>query len=150
MALASTNKRSIESGVAAVEFALLLSLMLVIFGGILVYWNLLQVQQSVARATGDGARMLQKLSLGESNTFDPQQITGRVAIEQKVAMTVQQSLQGAGVAGTQALQVSITWSANQASLQVDLPYEGFGGFLLRSAQTSQLSSTSIVNLSFSS
>jgi len=48
--------RSKQTGVAAVEFALVASIMLLLFMGIFVYWHALQAQQSVTRAAGDSAR----------------------------------------------------------------------------------------------
>lgn len=53
--------RSRQTGVAAVEFALVASIMLLLFMGIFVYWHALQAQQSVTRAAGDGARHVHSL-----------------------------------------------------------------------------------------
>lgn len=56
--------RRTQTGVAAVEFALLISILLTIFFGIFVYWHALQAQQSVVRAAGDGARYVHELYFG--------------------------------------------------------------------------------------
>lgn len=43
------------------EFAVIASIMLLLFMGISVYWHALQAQQSVTRAAGDGARHIHGL-----------------------------------------------------------------------------------------
>jgi len=57
-----SRPRSAQRGIAALEFALLaLLVMLPLFLGISVFWEVLQTQQVVARATGDGARQVSRL-----------------------------------------------------------------------------------------
>ncbi|WP_159912940.1 TadE/TadG family type IV pilus assembly protein [Pantoea sp. 18069] len=52
----------LQRGIAALEFALLaLFVMLPIFLGIFVFWEVLQTQQVVTRATGDGARQVSRM-----------------------------------------------------------------------------------------
>lgn len=61
-ALTFRPPRSAQRGIAALEFALLAVLvMLPLFLGISVFWEVLQTQQVVARATGDGARQVSRL-----------------------------------------------------------------------------------------
>ncbi|MHA7601554.1 TadE/TadG family type IV pilus assembly protein [Alicycliphilus sp. T452] len=45
-----------QRGVAAIEFALIAMLMLTLLIGLTVFWRAFQVQQSLYRAAGDGAR----------------------------------------------------------------------------------------------
>lgn len=50
-----------QSGIAALEFALLMLLVILpIFLGMFVFWEVLQTQQVVTRATGDGARQVSR------------------------------------------------------------------------------------------
>lgn len=53
--------RNRQTGVAAVEFALVAIVMLLLFMGIFIYWHVLQTQQSVTRAAGDGVRHVHEL-----------------------------------------------------------------------------------------
>ncbi len=54
--------RRLQRGIAALEFALLaLFVMLPMFLGIFVFWEVLQTQQVVTRATGDGARQVVRM-----------------------------------------------------------------------------------------
>lgn len=60
--LSLSPRRRRQRGIAAVEFALLaLLVMLPIFLGVFVFWEVLQTQQVVTRATGDGARQVSRL-----------------------------------------------------------------------------------------
>ena len=46
-----------QIGVAAIEFALIVTLLCLMLVGCLIYWRVLQAQQSVTRSAGDGARL---------------------------------------------------------------------------------------------
>lgn len=60
--LTPATTRRVQRGIAALEFALLaLLVMLPIFLGVFVFWEVLQTQQVVTRATGDGARQVSRL-----------------------------------------------------------------------------------------
>lgn len=115
-----------QFGVAAIEFALLLTLMTLLLGGVAVYWHALQVQQSLSRATGDGARMLQQLSQGENAEFNPMTSAGRLAIEQQVALTVKHSLKGTGLPLASNMTVTVGWGNGRATIQVVYPYDIWG------------------------
>lgn len=110
-----------QSGVAAVEFALVLLLMLLLFSGLVIYWQVFQAQQSIARATGDGARMLQELIQGRDPAFNVLQMQGRALIEQQVGVTVRGSLLGAGLPESLQTSVQISWGHASALLQVSYP-----------------------------
>ncbi len=54
--------RSMQRGIAALEFALLaLFVMVPVLLGTFVFWEVLQTQQVVTRAAGDGARQVSRL-----------------------------------------------------------------------------------------
>lgn len=54
--------RTQQTGLAAIEFALLGTFVMVpILLGIFVFWEVLQTQQVVSRATGDGARQVLRI-----------------------------------------------------------------------------------------
>lgn len=108
-----SRKSMTTRGVAAIEFALLLVLLVMLLTGLFVYSILLQIQQSVTRATGDGARLLQHLSQKE---FD------QANLDQAVAMAVKRGIKDAGLADSVDIKVEINWSvAGQATLIVIYP-----------------------------
>lgn len=52
----------LQRGIAALELALLvLFVMLPVFLGLAIYWQVLQTQQVLTRATGDGARQVSRM-----------------------------------------------------------------------------------------
>jgi len=134
-------------GVAAVEFALIMALVMLLLGGLVVYWNWIQTKQSVVKATGDGARMLYELAQGSMAEFDPEQTGGRQAIGGRVTTAVVKSLGGSGLQDAGAAQVSIEWETAQARIQVIYPHQFFGGFLPESVRPQALRAVSTVRLS---
>lgn len=50
-----------QHGVAAIEFVFVASILIVILMGMASYWRVLQTQQSLSRATGDAARLVQNM-----------------------------------------------------------------------------------------
>lgn len=108
-----------QRGVAAMEFALIATIMLVMLMGLFVYWRALQAQQSLARATGDGARLVQHLAYGGLAGFNPTRPAERASILQATLDVVNQSLAASGLPpGTGPTQVQIDWGASQATLTV--------------------------------
>ena len=108
-----------QRGVAAVEFALIAGVMVMLLMGMFVYWRVLQAQQSVARATGDGARMVQHLAFGGMAGFNPAKPAERASILQATTDVVNQSLTASGIPpGTAPTQVQIDWTSSQATLSV--------------------------------
>lgn len=108
-----------QRGVAALEFALIATLMLAMLMGLFVFWRALQAQQSLARATGDGARMVQHLVYGGLAGFNPARPAERASILQAVTDVVHQSIAASGLPpGTAPAQVQIDWGASQATLTV--------------------------------
>lgn len=58
----SPRPKRLQRGIAALEFALLaLFVMLPMLLGLATFWEVLQTQQVLARATGDGARQVSRL-----------------------------------------------------------------------------------------
>ncbi len=108
-----------QRGVAALEFALIATIALVLLMGLFVYWRALQAQQSLARATGDGARMVQHLAFGGLAGFNPARPVERANILQATRDVVNQSLAASGLPpGTGPTQVQIDWGASEATLTV--------------------------------
>ena len=104
---------------AAVEFALIAGVMVMLLMGMFVYWRVLQAQQSVARATGDGARMVQHLAFGGMAGYNPAKPAERASILQATTDVVNQSLTASGIPpGTAPTQVQIDWTSSQATLSV--------------------------------
>lgn len=109
--------RKKQSGVAAIEFALIATLMILMLLGMFVYWRALQAQQSVARATGDGARLVQNLIYGALPGYE---ITAPDTIKAAATEVVKQSLQNSGIPGNpeQDTTVTLTVGTNEARLNV--------------------------------
>lgn len=133
------DRQLIHSGVAAVEFALLLALMLLILSGVWALWGVMQAQQSVTRATGDGARELQQLVWKEGRADIP-------SLQQQVSWVVQQSLRGSGLPSPERVGVVLQQSGNDSVLEVAYPYELFDGVLANMAPFKTLRATSVVSV----
>lgn len=101
-----------SKGVAAIEFALLLVLLVIVLSSLFAYSMLLQTQQSVTRATGDGARLLQHLIHKGLDTDD---------LELKVIAAVQRGIEAAGLANSESTEVIFTWSTTQVQVVVHYP-----------------------------
>lgn len=138
-----------QQGVAAVEFALVVVLMLLLLTGLAVYWQIFQAQQSVARATGDGARMLQELAQGNDPAFNVLETQGRALIVQRVTATVRSSLAGTGLPASQATAVNVSWGNYSALLQVSYPHVPVLS-MLQLPSLNALKSSSVVTLGYSS
>ncbi|WP_254662129.1 TadE/TadG family type IV pilus assembly protein [Delftia sp. JD2] len=115
----AAGPRRRQRGVAAVEFALIAGVMVMLLMGMFVYWRVLQAQQSLARATGDGARMVQHLAFGGMAGYNPAKPAERANILQATSDVVNQSLAASGIpAGTAPTQIQIDWGTSQATLSV--------------------------------
>lgn len=104
-------------GVAAIEFALVMLLLLVILSGLFVYGLLLQTQQSVVRATGDGARLLQEIA----TPVKLQNPSQRALVVQDVRSFVRRGIREAGLANSATTSVDVVWGTGQATLNVTYP-----------------------------
>ena len=133
------NKNLNQRGVAAVEFALLLALMLLMLSGVWALWGVMQAQQSVVRATGDGARALQQLVWKKG----PAQLP---SFQPQVRWVVQQSLEGGGLPAPDRVEVKLLPIGTAAVLEVTYPYEFFDGVLANLAPLKTLRATSVVSV----
>ena len=109
----------LQRGIAALEFALLaLFVMLPVFLGLFVFWEVLQTQQVVTRATGDGARQISRLlnvpRLPKSNGSLPTEEEFRASAAALATDSVRASLRshlGQGSALDSRVTVALTPSA---------------------------------------
>lgn len=144
--------RSRQTGVAALEFALIASLSVLMLTGMLVYWHALQTQQSVTRAAGDGARMVQHLVHSGQAGFGPSKPSDQANVLQAATVVVQQSLAASGLPiATSPVQVQIHWSSEQAVLQVAYPLPPLLGGGMRQGslsltEPSSLQASSLIQL----
>lgn len=112
-----------QAGVAAIEFALIAMLMLLMLLGSLVYWRVLQAQQSVSRATGDGARMVQNLIYGSLTAYDITHEAQTHAIQAVAADVIKRSLQNSGIPGNPQQATSVTLSVNTTEARLNVSYQ---------------------------
>jgi Flp pilus assembly protein TadG len=109
-----------QRGIAALEFAVIACLMIAVLVVMMVYWRVLQAQQSLTRATGDGARMVQGLVFSAPAGYNAALPAGQANILLAAKAVITQSLQASGLPSDAALlDVQINWTATQAKLQVD-------------------------------
>ncbi|THT99960.1 pilus assembly protein [Lampropedia puyangensis] len=112
------TRRKHNAGVASLEFALIAILMVLILLGMFVYWRALQAQQSVARATGDGARLVQNLIYGALPDYGIENIENMQAAAESI---VKASLLNSAIPGDPSVMTLVTLnqqSSTQLLLQV--------------------------------
>lgn len=80
-----------QQGVAAIEFALIATVMVVMLMGLFVFWRAFQAQQSLTRATGDGARMAH--SLIAAGKYYPCGVNEALANQQYILAAIQSLVQ---------------------------------------------------------
>lgn len=155
-----SQRRQKQQGLAAIEFALIAIIMVVMLLGSLVYWRAFQAQQSLTRAAGDGARaVLSMVSSGIPVPCHPdgaKASAGRALIEERMQTLVIRSLEQSGMPGKVSDQLSIgalQWlnacpSSGEGSVSFELSYElppllgGSGQWI---AEPRQLSEKSVVH-----
>ncbi|PIF74958.1 Flp pilus assembly protein TadG [Variovorax sp. 54] len=101
----------IQRGVAAIEFALVFSMLILVLYGIATFGAVLYIQQAIARAAEDGARVA---SMRPTSTELQQNIIDVVRDSLAESLVVP-SLQNANTAARR------TWIANNVGVTVDLP-----------------------------
>ena len=111
-----------QTGLAAIEFALIGSIMALMLLGIFVYWRALQAQQSVTRAAGDGARLVQNLIYGTQPGYDVRLATGIDKLRLAAIDVVKQSLQDSGMPGDVIQNTSVALIANNKQAQLTVTY----------------------------
>ncbi|THJ34575.1 pilus assembly protein [Lampropedia aestuarii] len=80
-----------QQGLAAIEFALIATVMLVMLMGLFVFWRAFQAQQSLTRAVGDGARMAH--SLIAAGKYYPCGVTEAPTNQQYILSAIQSLVQ---------------------------------------------------------
>lgn len=135
-----------QIGVAAIEFALIVTLLCLMLVGCLIYWRVLQAQQSVTRSAGDGARLVQSLIYGTLPGYDITKQAEAESIKAAASEVVKKSLQGSGLPGNpqQDSNVTFTSSANQMRLHVTYRLPPLFGNADGQAQPVQLGSWALV------
>lgn len=121
ISLPSSPKSHLQRGVAAIEFALIFSLLLTFIYGIATFGAVLYTQQAVSRAAEDGARALMAFngSITEAT---------RSAVKGVVYDSLASSLVGPSNTNNTAerrvwLQTNLTVTVNSnGSIRVDYPY----------------------------
>ncbi|WP_157667533.1 TadE/TadG family type IV pilus assembly protein [Comamonas serinivorans] len=121
-----------QRGLAAIEFALIAIVMVVMLLGGLVYWRAFQAQQSLTRAAGDGARAAHTLIAAGITHCHPTPTTAaanKAAIQQRVTQTVSRSLQQSAMPGDVLQQLTVgalQWgscpSGGESSARFELTY----------------------------
>lgn len=92
-----------QRGVAAIEFALIAMIMIVLLLGLLVFWRAFQMQQSLNRAAGDGARHALTLitntlpCIGSKDYTDKKRNAIQGAVQTAIAQNLTQSGLDAGL-----------------------------------------------------
>lgn len=105
-----------QRGIAAVEFALIAMLLIVMLLGILVYWRAFQAQQSLTRAAGDGARAVLGLVDAHNPCVSAPSLAAihRENIRRGLEQTVQRTLELSSMPGPVSQRLTIgalDWSA---------------------------------------
>lgn len=116
-----------QQGVAAVEFALIATLMVVMLSGLFVFWRAYQAQQSLTRAAGDGARMAH--SLIAAGKYYPCGVAEAVSNQQyifaAIQSLVQTSLELSAMPGQVASNLHIeapSWSCSTGQFSFQVRY----------------------------
>lgn len=122
-----------QRGMASIEFALIAMFMVVLLMGLFVYWRAFQAQQSLTRATGDGARMV--LSLINTGTRYPCAPHANAAnnqsfITDRLTEVVKQSLKQSGMPGAVDSDLTVknfalncTQGTNHGSVSFTVEYQ---------------------------
>lgn len=118
---AKAMHRHYQSGIAAIEFAMIAALMTLMLIGGLVYWRVLQAQQSVTRSAGDGARLVQNLIYGNVPGYDITKNSDRILTA--ASDVVKKSLQASGIPGNAQQNVSITLDSNTHEAKLSVVYK---------------------------
>lgn len=144
-----------EKGVASVEFAMIAVVMLMIFLGLSIYWRTYQVQQSLTRAAGDGARHIHSLmATGKHYPCSVKDaVENQIFIQNQVLQVMQQSLQQSGLPdddGQTPLTMSaLNWSCanGQVSFEISYTLAPMFGISHWLSEPTQLKERSVVNFS---
>lgn len=111
-----------EKGIAAIEFSLIAALMAMMLVGSLIYWRTLQAQQSITRAAGDGARIVQNLIYGTLPGYDVTKASEIGNLSSAATTVVQQSLQGSGIPGNPLQDTTVTLTPGSGEVHLNVAY----------------------------
>ena len=115
-----------QQGVAAIEFALIAVVMVTLLLGLLVFWRAFQVQQSLNRAAGDGARSaLTLITLSTPPCTGSSTAANRTTIQTMVRKVIEQHLEQSKLA---ASNFSMSGSAWTCPAPTTPPTRGEGSF----------------------
>lgn len=116
-----------QQGVAAIEFALIATVMVVMLMGLFVFWRAFQAQQSLTRATGDGARMAH--SLIAAGKYYPCGVNEALANQQFILEQIENMMQTSlsisempGDVKTQLHIASHAWSCSDGQFSFEVIY----------------------------
>ena len=115
-----------QQGVAAIEFALIAALMVTLLLGLLVFWRAFQVQQSLNRAAGDGARSaLTLITMSASPCNGNSTAANRTAIQTMARKVIEQHLEQSKLATSNFSMNGSAWTCPPATTP---PTRGEGTF----------------------
>ncbi|MBL8354008.1 MULTISPECIES: TadE family protein [Delftia] len=101
-----------QSGIAALEFALIAALMISMLMGLLVWWRYFQAHQAVTRAAGDGARIAHSLISTGANypCTIPNANANRTVIQDRVSQVARLGLQRSSLPDEPLVMGSFEWT----------------------------------------
>ena len=104
------QQRPLQRGVAAIEFALIASLMIVMLLGMFIWWNYFQTSQILNRAAGDGARLAHSMVMtGTSPCLANAASANRKLIENQVTAVMHTQLKLAGLVESRLTLSDFQW-----------------------------------------
>lgn len=141
-----------QTGVAAVEFALVAVVMLSLLLGLSIYWRAYQAQQSLTRAAGDGARLVHSLLTSGKHypCHVPDALSNQQYIQAQVLSIMSESLAQSGMPQTPSTPLRLShfqWACanGQASFVVRYALPAFFGDTGLLTEPTELVEKSVVN-----
>lgn len=106
-------RRGRQQGAAAVEFALIATLMIVLLLSLLVWWRYFQASQILTKAAGDGARAAHTLVItGTMPCVVANAQANKAAIEARVEDVIRQQLVHGGLSASAFSIVDKSWACS--------------------------------------
>ena len=107
-----------QQGAAAVEFAVVATLMIVLLMGMLVWWRYFETSQIVAKAAGDGARAAHTLVItGTAPCVAVHAAANQAAIEARVESVIRSQLMYSGLSEDRFSISDKSWTCVAAHAQ---------------------------------
>lgn len=111
------SPRPHQRGAAAIEFALIATIMVVLLLGLLVFWHAFQAQQTLNRAAGDGARHALALV---TNTAAPctgsNTASNRATVQATVQAIIRRQLRQSGMDDSQFAMLNPKWACPASTM----------------------------------